>query len=215
MKYLIIVSPSDLFLCSCFRCCGDSQLSFEHRLCVSQWSLRRVPPGVRQQGRLCWWIRWDRLRWVQMDVMSRFILLLSRKTTFSLLSLSQTTFLACLELAVSTWMEIGGRRPASSPRTMTMTLIGGSASRAKHLGQARTLTTALVSTHPEPNTVHAPVKGTGHHKMKNCVFYLQAVVPFVFDCFCVSCRILENETKCPSRNSDTPLIKIFVVSSFI
>lgn len=78
MKYLVIVSPSDLILCMCFRCCGDSQLSFKHWLCVSQWSLRRVPPGVRQQGRLCWRIRWEWLWWVQMELM-RFHLIVEQK----------------------------------------------------------------------------------------------------------------------------------------
>lgn len=114
MKYLIIVSPSDLILCLCFRCCGDRQLSFKHWLCVSQWSLRWIPPGVRQQGRLCWWIRWDRLWWVQMELMSGFIVLLSRKTTFNLLFLfhRRNFWLAWRLQFQHGWKSVGGDLPA-------------------------------------------------------------------------------------------------------
>lgn len=136
-----------------------------------------------------------------------FHLIVEQKNNFQpSLSLSQTVYSACLALAVSTWMKVSGRRPASSPRTLMMTLIGGSASRAKHLGQARTLTTVPVSTHSAPNTISAPVPGL--LKMKNGTFYTQTLVLFVFDCLGVSCWILENETKCPSRNYDTSLLKI-------
>lgn len=50
----------------CFSHCGGRWMSCAHRFCVSQRPLHWVPPGVRRQGRLCWWIGRSWLRWVEM-----------------------------------------------------------------------------------------------------------------------------------------------------
>lgn len=69
-----------IFFFLCLYCrCRTSQLPWGNRLCVSQWPLHRVPPGVWQQARLLWWIRWDRLWWVEIEIGSESILFCSGK----------------------------------------------------------------------------------------------------------------------------------------
>lgn len=131
----------------CFRCCGARELSCSHRLCVPQQRLHRVPPGVRQQGRLCRWVRRDGLQWVETRTGPS-----EQKTTFSRRVFNlffypfvlQSTYLTHRVLVTSTWRRRAGRRTVSSSKTLTMTLIGGSAARQRRPEPDLTATTVQV-----------------------------------------------------------------------